>query len=74
MIPAYCSTTLADCLESVTRATHGRSCEIIVVESSGDKAAEIVARRFPKVILIQSPVRLSAGAAQTAAVPLREVE
>jgi GT2 family glycosyltransferase len=65
VIPAYFGAgTIADCLESVKRATSGRRSEIIVVESSGDATREIVRRRFPEVMLIESPVRLSAGGAR----------
>lgn len=65
VIPAYHGKhTIAECLESVSRATTGRRAEIIVVESSGDGAAEIVRERFPDVILIESPRRLSAGGAR----------
>ena len=65
VIPAYLGArTIADCLESVVRATRGRDREIIVVESSGDATAEIVRQRFPDVVLIRSAERLSAGAAR----------
>jgi GT2 family glycosyltransferase len=65
VIPAYYGAhTIADCLESVERATRGRDREIIVVESSGDATAEIVRQRFPGVVLIRSAERLSAGGAR----------
>jgi GT2 family glycosyltransferase len=65
VIPAYFGAhTIADCLESVERATQGRDREIIVVESSGDATAEIVRQRFPDVALIRSAERLSAGGAR----------
>jgi GT2 family glycosyltransferase len=65
VIPAYGGArTIADCLESVERATRGRRREIIVVESSGDATSEIVSQRFPGVVLIRSEERLSAGAAR----------
>jgi len=65
VIPAYLGArTIADCLESVLRATRGHDTEIIVVESSGDGAGEIVRERFPEVVLIRSADRLSAGAAR----------
>jgi len=65
IVPAYRgAATIADCLESIGRATAGRRCEIIVVESSGDAAAQIICGRFPGVKLIQSPQRLTAGAAR----------
>ena len=65
VIPAYVGArTIADCLESIERATRGRDREIIVVESSGDATAEIVRQRFPDVVLICSAERLSAGGAR----------
>ena len=65
VIPAYYgASTIADCLESVERATAGRRREIIVVESSGDETAGIVRRRFPGVVLICSETRLTAGGAR----------
>ena len=56
--------TIADCLESVQRATESRQREIIVVESSGDGTSAIVQQRFPDVVLISSAERLSAGGAR----------
>ncbi|MEQ1575222.1 MAG: glycosyltransferase [Vicinamibacterales bacterium] len=65
VIPAYFGArTIADCLESIERATRGRRSEIIVVESSGDGTADIVRQRFPGVVLIPSTERLSAGGAR----------
>jgi GT2 family glycosyltransferase len=65
VIPAYYGArTIADCLESVEHATSRRQREIIVVESSGDGASEIVRQHFPGVTLIQSHDRLSAGGAR----------
>src|SRR5262245_61792801 len=65
VIPAYLGArTIADCLESVISATRGHDREIIVVESSGDETGAIVRERFPEVVLIRSPQRLSAGAAR----------
>ncbi|HEX5069595.1 MAG TPA: glycosyltransferase [Vicinamibacterales bacterium] len=65
IVPAYGgAATIADCLESIQRATAGRRSEIIVVESSGDGAGAIIQQRFPGVRLIQSPHRLTAGAAR----------
>jgi GT2 family glycosyltransferase len=65
VIPAYLGArTIADCLESVVRATRTHEPEIIVVESSGDGTGEIVQGRFPEVVLIRSAERLSAGAAR----------
>jgi len=65
IVPAYPgAATIADCLDSIRHATAGRRREIIVVESSGDAAGEIIRQRFPDVTLIQSPHRLTAGAAR----------
>jgi GT2 family glycosyltransferase len=65
VIPAYFGArTIADCLESVYRATRNRRREIIVVESSGDATCAIVRRHFPGVVLIRSEERLSAGGAR----------
>lgn len=65
VIPAYLgSPTIEECLKSVKEALEGRDAEVIVVESSGDGTAEIVREGFPSVRLIESPVRLSAGAAR----------
>jgi glycosyltransferase involved in cell wall biosynthesis len=65
VIPAYRgAATIAECLESVERATSGRLRQIIVVESSGDGTATIVRERFPEVTLIESRHRLTAGAAR----------
>ena len=71
IIPAYGGRrTIARCLESVERAIQGRSAEVIVVESSGDGAADIIRERFPRVKLIQSKERLSAGAARNRGVEI----
>lgn len=65
VVPVYRGiATIVACLESVQRSATGRCCEIIVVESSGDGAADLVRSRFPEVRLIESARRLSAGAAR----------
>ena len=65
MIAAYRGArTIASCLESVVTTTAAYRSEIIVVESSNDGTSEIVQNRFPEVVLIASPVRLTAGAAR----------
>jgi GT2 family glycosyltransferase len=65
VIPAYFGApTIAVCLQSVIAATAGRSCQIIVVESSGDGTAAIVREQFPQVVLICSEQRLTAGNAR----------
>jgi GT2 family glycosyltransferase len=65
VVPAYNGErTIAACLQSIERATSGRRCEIIVVDSSEDATPAIVRERFPAVRLIRSAQRLSAGAAR----------
>ena len=65
VIPAFQGrATIVECLESVVGAVAGRSCEIIVVESSHDGAADLVRARFPGVRVIEPAERLSAGAAR----------
>ncbi len=65
VIPAYSGArTIADSLVSVRRATAGRRCQVIVVESSGDAAASIIRSDFPEVELVCSPQRLTAGGAR----------
>jgi GT2 family glycosyltransferase len=65
VIPAYFgAATIADCLTALERAAAGRRYEIIVVESSGDGAREIIRSRFPNVTLIEPATRLTAGGAR----------
>ena len=65
VVPGYLGArTVADCLDSIHHAIRGRDAEVIVVESSGDGAAEIVQQRFPNVKVVQSSTRLSAGGAR----------
>lgn len=65
VVPGYLGArTIVDCLESIHHAIRGRQAEVIVVESSGDGAADSVRQRFPGVKLVQSPTRLSAGGAR----------
>lgn len=65
IIPAFRGrSTIEACLESVREAATGRRCEIIVVESSGDGAADLVRARFSGIRVIESSTRLSAGAAR----------
>lgn len=66
IVPAYRGlATIGACLESLRIAAIGHRCELIVVESSGDGAADLVRERFPEVRVIVSPARLSAGAARS---------
>lgn len=65
IIPAYRGrATIVSCLASVERAAAGRCAEIVVIESSGDGTAELVRARFPRVCVVVSPNRLSAGEAR----------
>lgn len=65
IIPAYRGIlTIGECLRSVKKAAESWSHEIIVVESSGDGTVEVVNAHFPEVMVIASPVRLSAGRAR----------
>jgi mycofactocin glycosyltransferase len=65
VIPAYDGErTICSCLEAVEHATRGRQREIIVVNSSPDSTPQLIRDNFPNVIVIQSQVRLSAGAAR----------
>lgn len=65
VIPAYNSkATIAECLDALIRQETNLPYEIIVVESSGDGAGDVVRRRFPLVRLIESPERLYAGSAR----------
>ncbi|MEB3260286.1 MAG: glycosyltransferase family 2 protein [Cyanobacteriota bacterium] len=65
IVPAFQGrATIALCLNAVLRATKGFDAEIIVVESSGDGTAALVRDGFPRVRLIESPGRLTAGQAR----------
>jgi GT2 family glycosyltransferase len=65
IVPTYNgAVTIVACLRSIERALEGRSGEIIVVDSSTDDTAEVVAREFPGVRLIRSADRLTAGGAR----------
>jgi glycosyltransferase involved in cell wall biosynthesis len=65
VVPAYLGiSTIAACLASIRRAAAERRVEILVVESSGDGTTQLVRARFPGVIVIASPKRLSAGQAR----------
>lgn len=65
VIPAWngCA-TIAACLRSVTRATDGKSVEILVVESSGDAARDLISREFPNVRLLLPNRRMQVGQAR----------
>lgn len=65
VIPAWHGReTIGDCLQSILNASRGRDLEIIVVESSGDEARELIALQFPTVHLVATPERMQVGAAR----------
>jgi GT2 family glycosyltransferase len=65
IIPAYQGrSTIRQCLASVMKAVEGWSCEVLVIESSGDGSVEIVQDCFPRVEVIASAFRLTAGQAR----------
>ena len=65
IIPVFCGrATIVSCLASVERAASDRCAEIVVVESFRDGTAELVRALFPRVRVVVSPNRLSAGEAR----------
>ena len=65
VIPAYHgATTISETLRSLAEQTGVQRPEVIVVESSADGAADIIAREFPWVTVLRQSARLSAGAAR----------
>jgi cellulose synthase/poly-beta-1,6-N-acetylglucosamine synthase-like glycosyltransferase len=65
VVPAYRGRhVIAECLTALRLAVRGIRAEILVVESSGDGTADLLRSQFPEVSCIQSPQRLSAGAAR----------
>lgn len=65
IIPSYKSDkTIADTVESVTTQQCGFDFEIIVVNSSNDRTADIIRQHFPGVTLIQLPQRTLAAKAR----------
>jgi GT2 family glycosyltransferase len=65
VIPAYKSAdTIAMCLDALVDQETDLPYEVIVVESSGDSAADIIRERSPDVRLIASETRLLGGAAR----------
>lgn len=65
VIPAYKSAdTIIQCVQSLVLQETEVPFEIIVVESSGDGAADLVRESFPQVKVLQSPSRLLSGAAR----------
>jgi len=64
IIPAYRSQeTIASCLETLGAQTY-RDFETIVVDSSPDEGCEVIAQRFPDVVLLRHPTRLFPQAAR----------
>lgn len=55
------SDSIAACLESLLNASYRGDSEVIVVDSSTDRTAQIVADRFPQVRLHRSSKRLFPG-------------
>ncbi|HUQ19403.1 MAG TPA: glycosyltransferase [Gemmatimonadaceae bacterium] len=47
---------IRECLESVLRSASGKSAEVIVVDASTDRTAEIVRSEWPSVTLITLPI------------------
>lgn len=65
VIPAYRgAATIRRCLEALSRQDAVGRPSVIMVESSGDGAADIVDRDFSWVHVVRAPERLSAGAAR----------
>ena len=65
VIPAYRgAATIRRCLAALANQASNARPSVIVVESSGDGAADVVARDFPWVRVVREPERLSAGAAR----------
>ena len=65
VIPAYHSRdTIEECLEALMRQDTDLSYEIIVVETSGDGAGDIIRQNFPGVQLIEPGHRMYAGDAR----------
>ena len=69
LVPAYQSRgTIGATLGALRRQTRAPH-EVLVVESSGDGAAELVRREFPEAALLVSEERLFPGAARQLALP-----
>lgn len=65
VIPAYRgAATIRRCLEALSCQDAVGRPHVVVVESSGDGAADIVEREFPSVHVVRATERLSAGAAR----------
>jgi GT2 family glycosyltransferase len=69
VVPTYNGErTIVDCLTSIERAIGPRAAEIIVADSSKDATPALVSSRFPRVRLLSSNARMSAGGARNHAV------
>jgi glycosyltransferase involved in cell wall biosynthesis len=65
VIPAYQAVgTIGDCLAALVPQCRRSAAEIIVVDSGTDGTAQLVAERFPQVVLVCCPVRQDPGAAR----------
>lgn len=65
VIPSYNSrATIESCLESLARQDFSGEYEIVVVDSSDDGTGELVAGRFPDVLLLRSSERRFPGDAR----------
>lgn len=65
VIPSFRSDeSLATVLSALARELDGQSCEILVVDSTGDGQAARTGREYPSVSVIETPRRLSGGAAR----------
>ena len=65
VVPSYnARSTIESCLDALVGQDFSGDYEIVVVDSSGDGTAELVARRFPQVLLIRSPERRFPGDAR----------
>lgn len=75
VIPAYQgAATITKTLRSLSEQTGVQRLEVIVVESSADGAADIIASEFPWVTVLRQPARLSAGAARNRGASLAKGE
>ena len=65
VIPSYNSAhTISDCLDSLKSQTYSGDVEIMVVDSSADGSAEMVATRYPDVQLIPLTRKTDPGTAR----------
>lgn len=65
VIPSYnARTTIARCLQSLRDQTYKGNFEVIVVDSSTDGTADVIAKAFPEVQLCRSARRLFPGDAR----------